>query len=82
MLCVPLQKRISSTNNIEPRLRVINRRLGFCQAIPIDKQVNSSYNKSLVFSRLYGGVKVSTGIVRHSKRVAVRTRYKSRNFKK
>ena len=29
-----------------------------------------------------GAVKVSTGIVRHGKRVAERTRYKSRNFKK
>ena len=36
---------------------------------------------AFLFYPIYGGVKVSTGIVRYGKRVAVRARYKTCNLK-
>lgn len=50
----------------------------FCQNPVVDMRGVSLYNESLT----HGGVKVSTGIARHGKRVAVRTRYKIRKLSK
>ena len=46
--------------------------------ILVDRWAEYEYNNKTNLQ--YGGVKVSTGIVRHGKRVAGRDRYKIRNF--